>query len=401
MGKGLLEHVQSKAQHGVEIDKTTDLFRRYAYLEHSCVRALSAWFLKHPQWEIKIKLGYFLFNHAEHVYEFQGRLDELRGGHRNATLEPEFQRLGEELLHAPDAVSFVGGLHYLLSQLEGIYQSHLQVADASANAMELKILKRVLPEIQQERIELEGMCQSDSQSWVNYLANLLESAGGISGNDTRLKRQLDRPSSARCEWPAPIIFDERIHPFEFSTYESKVSLPLRERSIGEFEVYFNEFYAAALLATIIYDSWQLHAPRQYYYDIAHHFWDEVRHAEFGAIRLRELGVEPSKVNMVLYEQSRHMPLIHRLCYLTLGLEIFFMPRKSERYRYYEQQGDARSQLFSDVDWSEEINHVKYGKRWVAYLLEEDARTVEDIQAEIATYLEQFQQQMPNDRKAPW
>jgi uncharacterized ferritin-like protein (DUF455 family) len=85
----------------------------------------------------------------------------------------------------------------------------------------------------------------------------------------------------------------------------------------------------------------------------------------------------------------------------LGLEVFFMPRKSERTRYYEKHGDSRSQLFADVDWSEEINHVNYGKRWIKHFLEEDARTVEDIQGEISGYLEEFQKQLPEGKKAPW
>lgn len=56
-----------------------------------------------------------------------------------------------------------------------------------------------------------------------------------------------------------------------------------------------------------------------------------------------------------------------------------MPRKSERVRYYEQKGDHRSQLFADVDWSEEINHVRYGKKWIDYFLQDDVRSVEDVQ----------------------
>jgi hypothetical protein len=105
--------------------------------------------------------------------------------------------------------------------------------------------------------------------------------------------------------------------------------------------------------------------------------------------------------MMLYEQSRTMPLLHRYCYLTLGLEIFFMPRKSVRVRYYSEQGDGLSQLFADVDWSEEINHVKYGKRWIDYFLADDARSVEDIQLEISKYLAEFSAQLPAGKKAPW
>jgi len=410
MQTALQAYVESKGHGGIEIARTADLFRRYAFIEQSCVRALAGWFLKHPDWECKIRLGYLLFSHAEHVYEHKGRLEELRGGHRHATLAPELQRLGEELIHAPDGRSFLAGLRTLALALREQYARHVGVADPAANAMEIRILNRTLPDLQDEIDELAGWLRQDgnrepdgdrTSEWSRYVEGLIQAAGGISGLEKAADPALSRPDTALFEWPAPIQFDDRLRHADLGTYESKVSLPLRERAIGEYEVYFNEFYAAALLASVMMDSWQIHAPRQYFMDIAHHFWDEVRHAEFGAIRLRELGIEPNKINMVLFEQSRKMPLIHRICYLALGLEVFFMPRKSERSRYYEQQGDMRSQLFADVDWSEEINHVNYGKRWIKHFLEEDARSVDDIQEEIAAYLDEFQKQLPKGKKAPW
>ena len=62
--------------------------------------------------------------------------------------------------------------------------------------------------------------------------------------------------------------------------------------MAEFETFFNEFYAAALLASIIWDAWHADAPWGFFFDVSHQFWDEARHAEFGLRRLRELGGDP-------------------------------------------------------------------------------------------------------------
>jgi hypothetical protein len=43
-------------------------------------------------------------------------------------------------------------------------------------------------------------------------------------------------------------------------------------------------------------------------------------------------------------------------------------------------GDEASRVFADADWSDEINHVRYGKRWLEYFLRDDARSLEDIDA---------------------
>ncbi|MDF2814051.1 MAG: hypothetical protein K0Q81_251 [Paenibacillus sp.] len=408
MANELSSYVNSRNQAGLEISKTVDLFRRYACMEHSCVRALAGWFLKVPSWEAKIRLGYQLFAHAERANELYARLDELRGGNRDANLEPALNRLAEEIVNAPDGESFIAGLSLLLHHMAEAYREHLSAADSSANAMEIRVLQRLLPDVEREISEIAKLehnsnrdCSPNAKLWTDYISSLIHAAGGISGFGPKGSALSPRPDEARFEWPTAMAFDDRLHHADLGTYESKMSLPLRERCIGEFEVYFNELYAAAILATVIYESWKISAPRQYFLDIAHHFWDEVRHAEFGALRLREHGIEPSKVNMMLFEQSQAMPFLHRFCHLTLGLEIFFMPRKPERVRYYEEQGDLRSQLFADVDWSEEKNHVRYGKRWVDHFLEEDARTLTDLQMEISNYLEVFASQMPEGRKAPW
>lgn len=408
MKNELQQYAESRSQGGLEIAKSVEMFRRYAFVEMSCVRALAYWFLQEPDWEVKLRLGYFLFAHAERVFELQGRLEEMRGGHRGVSIEPALELVGEELVQAPDPQSFLAGLSLVVLRLTDAYREHLAAADPSANAMEIRILQRLEQDAEREWRAIGDIRKADTQpkrlevaEWNLYMEGLIKSAGGLNGCKPRVAGTAHRPVSPRITWPTPIVFNDRLHTADLGTYEEKKTLPLRERCIGEFEVYFNELYAAALLATIIYDSWKLEAPRQYFLDIAHHFWDEVRHAEFGALRLRELGVEPSKINMVLFERSQAMPLLHRLCYLTLGLEVFFMPRKSERARYYEQERDYRSQLFADVDWSEEVNHVRYGKKWIDYFLRDDARSVEDVQAEVSQYLSEYQTATQTSRQAPW
>ena len=83
-----------------------------------------------------------------------------------------------------------------------------------------------------------------------------------------------------------------------------------------------------------------------------------------------------------------MPLLHRVCYLTMVLEAYYMPRKKPRFKEYEEAGDTRSQLFADHDWSDEINHVRLGKDWLEKLLEDDARDIAQLKDETTAILEQ-------------
>ena len=78
-----------------------------------------------------------------------------------------------------------------------------------------------------------------------------------------------------------------------------------------------------------------------------------------------------------------------------------MPRKPKRFKEYEQNGDRRSQLFADQDWSDEINHVRYGSRWTDYLLQDDFRDIDDIIEEVKQHLSQKRGKPVKDINAPF
>ena len=156
-----------------------------------------------------------------------------------------------------------------------------------------------------------------------------------------------------------------------------------------------------MVATILFDADPTEVPWEFFADLSKQFWDEVRHSEFGALRLKELGVQPEICNQTLFEQTQDMSILHRLCYLTLGLETFFMPRKAPRVKKFLEVGDPRSQLFADQDWSDEITHVRGGKRWVDHLLENDLRTSEDVLEEVRKHIESVSGQRQEKIAAPF
>jgi len=401
MASTLQTTIAARQMHGIDIKTSVELLRRYAFLERSCIRALAGWFLVVPAYEAKIALGYHLWSHAERADALRRRLKELRGGHGEANIEPALARLGDELVNAPGPEVFQAGLHWLLKELDAAYQTHVDLADPSANAGEARLLRRLQPDLREE-LEWHGrhaVAGATTAEWVEHLRKLLGAAGGVSGLEPRAACAV--VPAARFERPATLHFDARIKPGSFDDYAARMNQPFEERRIAEMQIFFNEFYAAALLASILYDAWNAKAPWEFFYDLSHHFWDEVRHAEFGVRRLKELGVEPTTINLVLFEQSQGLPFLHRLCYLTLGLEVYYMPRKKPRVKRYEEAGDHRTQLFADVDWSDEGNHVQYGRKWVEHFLEDDARSVQDLQQEIAEQLKEVAKTMPAGQLSPW
>ncbi len=377
------------AAKGFDIPTTAARLRIYVSVQKRCLKTLSGWFLSAPRYEDKYKIGYHLFEHCEHVGMWRQRLIELRGGKPDASISPALAQLLNEVNDAPDADSMIAALYgIIIRSLHTTLTQHLDSADPSANAAELRLLRRILPELESQLdwFDQRPAGQVDND-WLSGIQNFLDLQNdGLLGEGSS-SDQVKIPNSRPFRRPTTIAFDDRIGHEKLMPYEKREQLDYDESLIEQFRIFFNEFYAAGFLATILYDAldeggypWEMIA------DFSQHFWDEVRHSEFGAIRLKELGTEPSGCNLTLFHEAENMPILHRIVYLTRGLEAYFMPRKQPRAKTYQDAGDLRSQLFADQDWSDEINHVRYGSKWSEHLLEDDYRTQDDVIEEIKQHL---------------
>lgn len=377
----------SNRSSGLSISVAAQRLRNYSWIARRSIKTLSGWFLRIGDFEHKYVLSYHLYDNSEHVTWIRNRLGEMRGGNPNASIRPQLRELCDIVLLAPSDGDFLAGYYGVLqaSVIESI-KSDIEELDMSANANELRLLRRVLHDLEAQQTWFQNLgMEWQTSVWVEDLRGLIKSIGGLHG---------ELPSDASYAFspytpfkrPEKILFDERITVGPLRSYAEREKMDAEQATIEQFKVFFNEFYAAALLASILYDASDGDYPFEMLADFSRHFWDEARHSEFGCIRLRELGCEPDRVNPVLFESSQGLPLLHRIAYLTRGLEAYFMPRKGKRVKDYEQAGDIRSQLFADQDWSDEINHVRYGSRWTENLLEDDHRDLEDIIEEVKAHL---------------
>lgn len=376
-----------RASGGMGIQQTAERLRNYLWIERAGVKICAGWWFAVRPYETKYRLAYHLYDHSGNVTALRLRLEEMRGGRMDASVRPGLRQLMEEVLHAPDEDSFLHGFYGVIERaVLATLRADLQLLDPSANANEIRLLQGIATSTESHVAWFDGAgCDSSPGAWPEYLGSLLRSVGGIHG-DALTGEALPRPHAGFFTRPRTILFDERIRRAPLTAYHNRAQLPPREATIEQFKVFFNEMYAAALLASILFDAAEDHLPWDFYRDFSRHFWDEVRHSEFGAVRLRELGVEPDRCDPMLFEQSEALPVLHRIAYLTRGLEAYFMPRKPKRFKEYEDNGDIRSQLFADQDWSDEINHVRYGSTWTDFLLREDSREVEDVIEEVKQHL---------------
>lgn len=375
-------------QTGLSVFPLADRLRRAALIEQTSIRHLCGWFVAARPYEFKHRFGYHAWDHAEHADWIHERLRLLRGGMAGASVEPALLAFVDLTLHAPDEYAYVRGAYQVLkAELLSFYEETLDRCDASANAYDARLLNRIIPELREQLDWSRDALSSDpnperSEAWATHLRETIDAIGGLSCRNVSGPDVIrEHPLTKRFSLPDRLLFDERITDEPLTPHDVKVTLPYEEALREQFRVFFNEIYAAAMLAALLYDGIEQHLPWGFVHDFTRQFWDECRHSEFGAVRLRELGYEPDRCDQRLFLNSLAMPLIHRTCYLTLVLEPYYMPRKKPRFEEYRRAGDARSPLFADHDWSDEINHVRLGKDWLEKLLEDDARDVLQVKKE--------------------
>lgn len=387
---------------GFGISSAADRIRSYCWIGRRSIKTLSGWFLRIGDFERKYILSYHLYDNAEHVTWFRSRLSEMRGGNPNANIRPQLRELCDIVLLAPSDDDFLAGYYGVLQAnvIESI-KADLDTLDVSANANEKRLFQRVLRDLEDQQAWFLGLgLDWENREWVKELRAFMKSIGGIHG-DLPLSDPYTFTQYKPFVRPERILFDDKIAVGPLCSYEEREKMDAKQATIEQFKVFFNEFYAAALLASILYDASDGDYPWEMLADFSRHFWDEARHSEFGCIRLRELGCEPDRVNPILFDESQGLALLHRIAYLTRGLEAYFMPRKGKRLKDYEKVGDIRSQLFADQDWSDEINHVRYGSRWTDFLLDDDHRDLEDIIEEVKAHLSKVRGKKVDTINAPF
>jgi hypothetical protein len=383
---------------GYNITENARLLRRYATIERRSMRILCAWLPEIPEWEVKKGVARHLWDESEHVTWLRQRLLELRGGRADADAEPAIVMMMDEAINAPNTAGLIAGLYLgVKRRLLDAYRHHTEHANYVIDAPTIDILRRLIVEEERHLAWAEAMfndltrdpaTERIATEWLQYVEALIESAGGLSPLVLRAEPGPERPSGytpfrRSMKAHRDSRFDVRPAREVYQTQGDMSSLPFEEYVLSGFKIYSTEMWAAELVASCIVDA-PSDMPWDFFHDLARQCWDEARHAELGEIRLAEMGISLSDFPTAVseYERCVRMPMLHRFCDLTIMAEAKHISVRKPRLKSYSEAGDMRSAEFVDYEWSDEVNHCRYGYRWVNYMLEGDARSVDDLCAEV-------------------
>lgn len=361
-----------------EAQKNVERLKYFQSFEIQLSRLLGGWLPGVTRWETKHELGLHIWQNSESSRDLRTRLWELRVTNPDRGVEPEVIKAVKALSLAQHDYELIAGLYLgVKKQLAEAYQGYLDATYSVYDYPSIPLLKRLIittaEQLKWAERELglltdSGEKKRHMQRWLIYSQDVLKAMGGVDGQ------------GERSEWPVPppaysslLPFSEAKRDERFKVQISGMPMPEKsqrlEWSVWQFANYAAEMQAAETLASILWETEGM--PWEFYFDIARHCWDEVRHSKLGETRLAQLGYHvsdfPCSVGSYAWRQLFD-PLI-RYCALTYIIEAGSFKLKHESYQEYLAHGDAESAQAIMFDIVDETMHVRWGSKWVPKLME--------------------------------
>ena len=360
--------------------QNTERLKRYAFLEQAVMRTLAGWLPGVPEWEVKNEIGLHLWEDADACERLRGRLREMRSNNPERDAPDELRRLARELDCAHNTLELLSTVYLVIKKaLLATYRSHQALTYPVFDRPTIKVLEELVEVHERQVTWAEGMALRLAegrdprtwQPWRDYVAYLLDAAGGVDGSTPPGGQAVERPEGhdlllpwRECQRePGYLLFnpDTDVEP-------DRAAQPDAHRE-WRFRHYLNEMTAAETLGSILWMTPEM--PWEFQHNAARHLWDEVRHSQLGQLVLHRLGYQPQDIWQVvqIYNVMMTLPAVEQYALLTTVIEPNGMPEKRRNIEHFETIRDDMAAQAISYDWSDENYHIRWGRKWTPVLLQ--------------------------------
>lgn len=334
---------------GTELTGSIARINRLRAIERELVYTLSQLIIETPEYATKIHCGVALHQHARAVDAWNRRLAEL--GEQPAESARAVERPSTELLTYRRLRAYLDdGLGVLSRLLQAYPESGMTIADQPS----VLLAGRRLSEIREMETTILSVIEATSASRVE----------GVSGIwSDRVYQPPRRPARD------PVFACDRqpINPFD-------EALPVREAAAQFMHMNLTDLELTTIELCSLFILKGPDLPWDFTCDMARQIWDETRHARMFHDRLLELGSAPGirPTSMTHWDISSGQPLpVAMTCHQLIG-EWSGVDAAIYLGDYFRERGDDRTAAIFDFVARDEITHVGFGNKWVAWLAPNDA-----------------------------
>jgi hypothetical protein len=377
-----LATIADAAKAGLGIAACVARLKRYHYAFLRLHEIFTARITAEPIYELKTGFAHHAYLCAEHVMALRTRVGEMREPPLgleevpDATLEIFF----DEILAAPTTAELLAGLYEkALPALDRALERHLRDTNPLADAPSVRVCRFACIEVadmihfgdQSIACLVDSTNRKAMQSWLAFLDECLDAAGGLDGVDQPSGKPLTRRHSAK-----PFVYDpiprrdERFQDLHNQGVNPEAFLynpdyPAQAKTLMMLFKRLREIDVPEMMASIIYQT--KGKPWGYYRDMSRQLWDEARHAMMGEVGFVALGVDWTQArithNWSLRLNTECAPIErHAVLYF---IEQGLMTKTGKRYEW-EVGVESKIPLMAtiqDYDWADEVLHAALGREW--------------------------------------
>lgn len=392
---GWLEDKETRTGHFVRPVDTAQMLEECYWIEFELSRLTMGWMTAAKEWELKgelVRMGYL---HTEHMKQLADRINELPGAAiTDRSWTPQYvSDVFLAISLAPGFAEFVGTYNYFVKNL---YKKYDEVFDSLDPILDWPTLdKQRIIELDRAQLtswqaDLARFAYIDEEdkrerylNWMSYVRKMWEVLMA-KGNDN-IKWPEAPDYEAVGPVPAEPAHDTRYPHVDLSKFKSAMFDPTSPTYDSVKHMVFinaSEMSASESLTYLYYGVKKM--PMEFYYDIARHVWDEIRHSMMGVRRLKQMGYktedfawQPS-TGLTPDNMARTFPEFYST--LTMVMEPCSFIKKRKSVDAFKTFGDNLSSLQSEYDIADERLHINFGKKWGAKLFEqlEDFETANSV-----------------------
>lgn len=362
---------------GTRTEQQKEVLKRYQAFEMHAARLLAGWLPGIERWEVKHEVGIHLREDAKHSQALRTRLWELRVPDPDRGVIDGVLSVIDALAGAQTDGEFLTGMYLALKRsLLDAYKDYIATTFSVYDAPSVAMLKPIILEKEGQlawagrvlnELNDSGEKKRSAARWLDYCRQVLAAYGGVGGQAQRTNPPVPLPGYSNL-----LPFDEAKRDDRFKLDVAPLAVPSEDNPLDytlfQFSHYGAEMQAAETLGSILWETDDM--PWEFYFDLAHHCSDEVRHSKLGEVRLEQLGHHISDFPHTTgnYAWRQLVDPLRRFCALTYVIEADSFDYKHRSYQYYLEQGDQESAEAVLYDIMDETLHVRWGKKWVPELM---------------------------------
>lgn len=406
--------ITDAARVGYGVSENAQRLRRFAYIEQRLMFLAARHLQSVPEWELKHALGRHLWEDAEHATALRERIVQLRTSRGVLDKAPDEQLavLMDEAEHAEGSVEIVATVYGALKPaLLKAYEQHLATTNPLVDFPTGRILRLLIAEEREQlawgtealnELTTDPSAAVDAERWSAHLRRYLAAAGGVAGDAPRAEKLPPQRSSVPN---GPLPFPARDRRFPIVDDYPPAPDDVQERLLRMMKVRMNETGAAECIAATMVQTTGMRW--EYYRELARHLWDEIRHAAFGEVALREAGYpeyEAFPERVAILDLYFSLSPLERYTLLGIAIENGAMKYPPGKRLEYEWCRDTAQHplmtTFQDYDWADEVVHAQIARRWCLHQFNGDSDRMRAVAQELRALIPVFTQRWSFENRSP-